>query len=405
MSHVWDLCIELAGNLLLFALVFGMSATVDIEAMKAQLSNHKAIASGVLLQFVVLPFCGFLVVNTFTLDHSIGITLLVVTSSPGGSYSNWWCSMFNADLALSVTMTAISTVLSVVALPANLLIYAKYSYDDDVIANLDWTSLFVALAIVIGAISLGLFCSASRGTPEFNLFANKLGNFAGICLVLFSATMTNTGGDDTKIWERDWQFYVATALPCILGLTIANVATSGIRLRKPERVTTSVECCYQNVGIATSVALTMFNGDELSNAMGVPFFYGIVEAVLIGMYCIVAWKLGWTKAPRNESFWTVISTSYEVLSDTSTIDESIEVTPSASSEKSAARQLEDHVSSGNHNPPHAGGVVHHHYYEMSEQGGPAGITKTNPSHDSHASKGSTHSQTQTQQLTHTMAEV
>jgi hypothetical protein len=169
--------------------------------------------------------------------------------------------------------------------------------------------------------------------------------------VIFSATMTNTGGEDTKIWERDWKFYVGVTLPCLLGLIIANLLTSFLSLKKPERVcvlllfgvvmtcevsrdlyfltysmfphifihiflpcsTVSVECCYQNVGIATSVALTMFDGDELSEAMGVPFFYGLMEAVILGIYCIGAWKLGWTKAPRDAPIWKVISTSYEVL--------------------------------------------------------------------------------------------
>jgi len=81
--------LELAGNLLLFALVFGMSATVDIDSMKQQAGNRKAILAGLVCQFVVLPFLGFLVVNAFNFDHDIGVTLLVVTSSPGGSYSNW----------------------------------------------------------------------------------------------------------------------------------------------------------------------------------------------------------------------------------------------------------------------------------------------------------------------------
>ena len=161
--------IEVAGNVLLFALVFGMSATVDIKCLKEQLHNRNAILTGIFLQFVVLPLLGFAVVNILNLDSAIGITLLVVTSSPGGSYSNWWCSMFNADLALSVTMTAISTLLSVIFLPVNLLIYARYSYEADVISSLDWTSLFVALAIVIGAIGLGLFCSAKIHSHKFNL--------------------------------------------------------------------------------------------------------------------------------------------------------------------------------------------------------------------------------------------
>jgi predicted Na+-dependent transporter len=80
---------EVAGNVLLFFLVFGMSATVDIRLLSAQLRNTKAIIMGIFLQFGVLPLCGFLVVRFFELERSVGITLLVVTCSPGGSYSNW----------------------------------------------------------------------------------------------------------------------------------------------------------------------------------------------------------------------------------------------------------------------------------------------------------------------------
>lgn len=138
----------LTGNVLLFALVFGMSATVDVKCMKAQMNNRKAIMAGIFCQFIVLPLLGFLVVNMLDLDHDMGITLLVVTSSPGGSYSNWWCSVFNADLALSVTMTAISTILSIAILPLNLLLYTRYSYDDDVISKLDWYVIFILLASV-----------------------------------------------------------------------------------------------------------------------------------------------------------------------------------------------------------------------------------------------------------------
>jgi predicted Na+-dependent transporter len=81
--------LEIIGNFLLFALVFGMSATVDTECMKQQVKNKKAILLGIFCQFILLPFIGFATVNILKLDASIGITLLVVTSSPGGSYSNW----------------------------------------------------------------------------------------------------------------------------------------------------------------------------------------------------------------------------------------------------------------------------------------------------------------------------
>lgn len=71
-------------------LVTGMSATVDIGHMRKQLRNSKAIGIGVFMQFVVLPFVGFCIVKILNLDAATGVSLLVVTSSPGGSYSNWW---------------------------------------------------------------------------------------------------------------------------------------------------------------------------------------------------------------------------------------------------------------------------------------------------------------------------
>merc|ERR1712151_567343 len=54
---------------------------------------------------------------------------------------------------------------------------------------------------------------------------------------------------------------------------------------------------------------------DVSEAVKVPLWYGIVEAVALGLYLILAWKLGYTKAPSNEEFWIVISKSYEVQDD------------------------------------------------------------------------------------------
>lgn len=83
------LYLDIIGNALLFALVFGMSATVDTQSMQQQVRNKKAILVGLFCQFILLPLLGFLTVRILNLDAALGITLLVVTSSPGGSYSNW----------------------------------------------------------------------------------------------------------------------------------------------------------------------------------------------------------------------------------------------------------------------------------------------------------------------------
>ena len=150
--------------------------------------------------------------------------------------------------------------------------------------------------------------------------------------MVFSALMSNSGGggDDEEgaenIFNREWKFYVGVASPCLIALIISNIITTATRLKRPERVTVSVECCYQNVGIATSVALAMFNGEDLKEAMGVPFFYGIVEAVILALYCLIAWKFNWTKAPSNAPLCQVLGTSYEVFVAERNELKSIEVT-------------------------------------------------------------------------------
>jgi predicted Na+-dependent transporter len=317
-TSIMGVIAEVLSSVLLFSLVFGMSATVDIRHIFKQLRNWQALLIGVSLQFVVLPFIGFLVVKILDLDAVVGITLLVITSSPGGSYSNWWCSMFNADLALSVTMTAISTLLSVVMLPINLLVYTRWTYSADVVDSLDWTALFVSLVTVCTGIASGLTASAisARWGPgysqRFHVRANRLGNLAGLALITLSVTVSSSD-HKAAVWDQDASFYIGVALPAFCGLAIATYLSSRCRLDKPERVAVSVEACYQNTGIATSVALTMFSSEEdLATAIGVPLYYGIVEAVMLAVFCLICWKLNWTKAPADENLCTVISNSYEV---------------------------------------------------------------------------------------------
>lgn len=308
---------EIGSSLLLFCLVYGMSATVDLKSMRRQVGNVAALLIGLCLQFIILPFCGFCVVKILALPAVTGVTLLVVTSSPGGSYSNWWCSMFNAELALSVTMTGISTLLSIIMLPANLLLYTRWTFSEAVVQSLDWTALFISLIVVISAITCGLLSShiaERRGiTSKFHRRANIMGNVAGISLIALSVTVSSTD-HQAALWDQDARFYIGVALPALIGLVIATWMSTRFNLAKPERVAVAVEACYQNTGIATSVAITMFSGSEsdIANAIGVPLYYGIVEAVALAIFCLVCWKLGWTKAPPDENICRVIYNSYEV---------------------------------------------------------------------------------------------
>jgi hypothetical protein len=112
--------------------------------------------------------------------------------------------------------------------------------------------------------------------------------------------------------------------------------------------TVAVECCYQNVGIATSLALTMFEGNDLNAAMGVPFFYGFCEALLVGVYCVGGWKAGWSKAPADAPFWKIMFTTYEVLE----------------AEKQDACEIEISMSESGDSQEHRDGHIFHTYFQM-----------------------------------------
>jgi hypothetical protein len=104
--------------------------------------------------------------------------------------------------------------------------------------------------------------------------------------------------------------------------------------------TVAIECCYQNIGIATSLALTMFEDTELTNAMGVPFMYGVCEMVFVGIYCLVCWKAGWTKAPSDASIWNVLFTTYEVLEVEMAELNGVEISISESTHQSHEKTIE-----------------------------------------------------------------
>jgi len=301
------------GHSLLFMLALGMSATVDVNSLMTQVRNTKAITTGVFTQFIVLPFLGFLTVKMFEMENISGLMLLIVTSSPGGSFSNWWCSVFNADLALSITMTSISTILAIFMLPLNLYVYSLLAFGNkvDVMRMLDFKELATSLAVVITAVTIGVMASTKKKSHNFNVHANYLGTFAGLCLAIMALTLAIINRDGIA-WDQEWSVFVAVMIPPTFGLLFSNVMTTYRGLKKPERVTASIETSAQNCAIAMSVAMTMFDGKDLAEAISLPFFYGVATFLVIGTYCVIAWKAGLTKAPPSEPLWKVITCSYEV---------------------------------------------------------------------------------------------
>ena len=75
--------------------------------------------------------------------------------------------------------------------------------------------------------------------------------------------------------------------------------------------TVSIECCYQNTGIAITSCLTIFSGEEQRNALGVPFFFTGMQTLIVGLFCLASWKAGWTKAKSDDNFFKMLFSNYQ----------------------------------------------------------------------------------------------
>ena len=296
---------ERVSNALLFLLIVGMAGSVDLKILRRRIAVARGIVLGIVCQFVILPVLAYGAMRALPQQPVTVVTLIIVCTSPGGGFSGLWCSLANADLALSVAMTTASTILCVVALPLNLLLYVQWLYGRPV--AIDWIALATSVAIVVSAVATGL--ALSTHLPARRKHINFIGQLSGVALMAFGVAANGTS--DAPVWGREASWYAGVCAPCVLGVIIATCLSRMIALSNPEVVAVAIECCYQNTGLALTVALSAFPPSLRGEATAVPIAYGLAELAIIPLFALCAWKLGWTYAPADEHMCRAALTCYQ----------------------------------------------------------------------------------------------
>ena len=304
----------LLSNVLLFLLIGGMAGSCDAGLLRSKFTTSngfRGIMAGLACQFVLLPLLGFLALLLFPQPPATAISLLIVTTSPGGGFSGFWCFAANADLALSVAMTTASTIVSMIALPLNVLLYITLLYGRSVDVNLP--ALLSGCAIVISGVFSGY--SISRRYPGLRQPVSSFGQAAGVALMVVGA-LTN-GRSRQPVWTNEASWFAAISVPVIGGLSIAMLIAVAVRLPRPQAVAVAIECCYQNTGLALTIALSAMDAADVGRASGVPLLYGLVEIAVIPVFALAAWRLGWTYAPKSENCVVALVGNYQPTSEDS----------------------------------------------------------------------------------------
>ena len=265
-------------NPLLGVIMFGMGLTLKPADFRVVFSRPKDVIIGCLAQFTVMPLLAFALTRIFRLDAALAIGVILVGCCPGGTASNVITYLAKGDLALSVGMTAVSTVLAPVLTPLLVWLLAGEMVAVDVIGM-----LLSILWVVILPIALGLLVKKfwPRTTERATGWLPAVSTLA-ICLIVLIVIAANAH----KLLDGGWIILLVVALHNLCGFVIGYLIGGFLGLTSPKRRAISIEVGMQNSGLATSLATIHFAAYPLATIPGALFsvWHNISGAVLARLY-------------------------------------------------------------------------------------------------------------------------
>ena len=250
-------------NPLLGVIMFGMGLTLKPEDFRVVFSRPKDVLIGCLAQFTVMPALAFGLSRLFGLDEALTIGVVLVGCCPGGTASNVITYLAKGDLALSVGMTATSTVLAPLLTPLLVLLLVGETVDVNVVGMLLSILWVVILPIVLGLLVKRLL---PKATEQATVYLPAVSTVA-ICLIVMIVIAANAH----KLLAGGWIVILVVMLHNILGLTVGYLIGLLLKMTPAKRRAISVEVGMQNSGLASSLATLHFAAFPMATVPGAIF--------------------------------------------------------------------------------------------------------------------------------------
>lgn len=248
---------------MLGVVMFGMGLTLKPGDFKPVLTRPKDIIIGELAQFIVMPLLAWLLCKLLQLPTELALGVILVGCCPGGTASNVICFIAKGDIALSVAMTAISTLLAPIVTPA--LVYLLAGKE----VAVDMAGMFLSIVqVVIVPIVLGLAVNKymSRFTERVTPLLPMVSTLAIAAIIGIVESHSSA-----RILSCSLLVGIVVILHNVLGLTLGYVASKLLGLPHDKRTAISIEVGMQNSGLATSLAATHFAMFPLAAVPGAIF--------------------------------------------------------------------------------------------------------------------------------------
>ena len=265
-------------NPMLGVIMFGMGLTLSPADFKVVLSRPKDILIGCLTQFTVMPLLALGLTWVFALPEELAIGIILVGCCPGGTASNVITYLAKGDLALSVGMTAASTLLAPLLTPLLVWMLAGTMVDVDTLGM-----LMSIVYVVIAPIVCGLLCQ--RFLPGLTRRVTPfLPAFSSVVIALVVGIIVAHNAD--RLLTAGLLVVAVVMIHNMLGLAIGFTVGRLLHLPKPKCVALSIEVGMQNSGLASSLAVLHFAAYPLATIPGAVFsvWHNISGALVAKFY-------------------------------------------------------------------------------------------------------------------------
>jgi BASS family bile acid:Na+ symporter len=246
--------------LALAIIMFGLGLDLTIGDFRRVGRAPKAVGVALACQILLLPAICFGLVVLFDLPALLGIGMLLLAASPGGTTANLFSHLFRGDVALNITLTAINTVIAVVTLPLITgLAIAWYDRQDDV--SMPLVEIVKVFALILLPVGIGMLVNARA--PGFARRMDKPVRI-GSAVILAVLVLGILLDQRENVGDYLADVGLITALFCAISLVVGYYVPKAVGVTGPQAIASSMEVGVHNATLAIFVAVEVLDEVEIS---------------------------------------------------------------------------------------------------------------------------------------------
>lgn len=281
-----DLLIQVVLPAALFIIMLGMGLALKPIDFKLVIAKPKAVILGILAQMLMLPILAYLIILTLNIEGPLAVGLMILSLCPGGTTSNLYTYLAKGDVALSVTLTSVVSLVSPFTVPFILLIVMDQLLGAGEKVDLPVIKTIIQL-IVITVLPICLGMLINRFKPDFAKAAEKsVKVFSVLFLILIVAGIVakNINHMGSYFAQMGLASLLLNVLCMVLGFAIARLA----HLNLAQQKSIAIEVGFQNGTLAIVIALTLLQNTEMAIAATcyslLMFLTGAVFTFILGRF-------------------------------------------------------------------------------------------------------------------------